>query len=318
MKTKLFLLFITFLISFLSIGLFSCVPTKNLAPDEKLLYNQKIEGTNEVDSDQLAVYYRQQPNRRILYLPITPYLYFYYLGKSNYTTQDSLGFVEDKKELELKYDKKLAEYENATTQKEINKRNKIRNKYEKKLLKANDKIENGNWFMRSLGEKPAIFDTTLMKQTAEQMNLALRQKGYFSNTVTPEVSYTKNDTQKVVVTYKIDEGKAQRIRNIDYQISDSTIKEFVFADSSNRLFNYQNKYDESKLSAERERITNYLRNNGYFDFTKQFVFFDVDSLIDDAPFQSDITIAIENPLPTPKEKNRKHKRFVVNSVKSNY
>ena len=49
--------------------------------------------------------------------------------------------IKDKEELELKYDKKLAEYENATTQKEITKRNRIRNKYEKKLLKANDKIE---------------------------------------------------------------------------------------------------------------------------------------------------------------------------------
>ncbi len=304
-----------FLIFSFFVGLISCVPTKNLAPNEKLLYKQKIEGTNKVDSDELAGYYRQQPNRRILYLPITPYLYFYYLGKSNYTTQDSLDFIKDKEELELKYDKKLAEYENADTQKQINKRNRIRNKYDKKLLKANDKIENGNWFMRSLGEKPAIFDTTMMQQTADQMNLALRQKGYFSNTVTPEISYHKNDTQKVVVIYKIYEGKVQRIRNIDYQIKDSTIRQLVFADSSKRLFNQKGKYNESKLGAERERITNHLRNNGYFDFTKQFVFFDVDSLLEDAPFLSDITIAIENPLATPTQKNRTHKRFVVDSVK---
>ncbi len=311
MKTWLFL-FLSFL--FL-IGLFSCVPTKNLAPNERLLYNQKIDGTQKVDSDELAVYYRQQPNRRILYFPITPYLYFYYLGKSNYTLQDSLDFVKDKEELELKYDKKLAEYENATTQREINKRNRIRNKYEKKLLKANDKIENGNWFMRSLGEKPTIFDTTLMQQTADQMNLALRQKGYFSNTVIPEVSYHQDDSQKVVVNYKVYEGKAQLIQNIEYQIQDSTIQELIFADSTNRLFNRKNRYNESQLAAERERITSYLRNNGYFDFTKQFVFFDVDSLIQDAPFQSDITIVIENLLSTAKEKNRKHKRFVVDSVK---
>lgn len=304
-----------FLIFSFFIGLVSCVPTKNLLPNEKLLYNQKIEGTEKVDPDELIVYYRQQPNRRILYLPITPYLYFYYLGKSNYTTQDSLNFIKDKEELQLKYDKKLAEYENVTTQKEINKRNRIRNKYDKKLVKANDKIENGNWFMRSLGEEPAIFDTTLMKQTADQMNLALRQKGFFSNTVTPEVSYHRKDSQKVVVTYKIQEGKGQRIRNIDYQIQDSTIKQLIFADSSKRLFNQKNRYNESKLAAERERITAHLRNNGYFDFTKQFVFFDVDSLVQDAPFQSDITIVIENPLATLKEKHKRHKRFVVDSVK---
>ena len=297
------------------IGLGSCVPTKNLAPNEKLLYNQKIEGTKKVDEDNLAVYYRQQPNRRILYLPITPYLYFYYLGRSNYTPQDSLRFIREKAELELKYDKKLAEYNNATTEKEIRKRNRIRNKYDKKLLKANDKIENGNWFMRSLGEKPAIFDTTLMQQTADQMELALRQKGYFSSTVTPEISYHKQDSQKVTVVYKVEEGKAQTIRNIDYQILDSTIKEIIFSDTTKRLFISGDRYDESVLASERERITTHLRSNGYFDFTKQFVFFDVDSLIEKAPFQSDITIVIENPLPTPTQKNRKHKRFVVDSVK---
>jgi outer membrane protein assembly factor BamA len=311
MKNYCFLLFIFLLF----IGSLSCVPTKNLAPNDRLLYNQNIDGTEKVDSDELAVYYRQQPNRRILSLPITPYLYFYYLGKSNYTPQDSLNFIAEKENLTLEYDKKLAEYENATTQKQINKRNRIKNKYEKKLLKANDKIENGNWFMRSLGEKPTIFDTTLMKQTADQMNLALRQKGYFSNTVTPELSYHRKDSQKVVVTYKIQEGKAQRIRNIDYQIQDSTIQQLIFSDSSKRLFNQKNRYNESQLAAERERITNHLRNNGYFDFTKQFVFFDVDSLIQDAPFQSDIRIAIENPLSNAKNKNRKHKRFLVDSVK---
>jgi outer membrane protein assembly factor BamA len=311
MKNYLFL-FSTFLFF---VGLFSCVPTKNLAPNERLLYNQKIEGTQKVDSDLLAVYYRQQPNRRILYFPITPYLYFYYLGKSNYTTQDSLDFIQDKAELELKYDKKLAEYENTVIPREINKRNRIRNKYDKKLIKANDKIENGNWFMRSLGEKPAIFDTTLMQQTADQMNLALRQQGYFANSVIPEISYHRKDSQKVVVSYKIEEGKAQRIRNINYQIQDPTIQQIIFADSSKRLFNQKNRYNESKLAAERERITNHLRDNGYFDFTKQFIFFDVDSLVQDAPFQSDITIAIENLLPTAKEKNRRHIRFVVDSVK---
>ncbi len=304
--------FFFFLALLFFIGLFSCVPTKNLAPTQQLLYNQKINGTDKVDADDLAVYYRQQPNRRILYLPITPYLYFYYLGKSNYTPQDSLNFIKEKQDLELKYDKKLAEYENATTQKKVNKRNRIKNKYNKKLAKANDKIKNGNWFMRSLGEKPAIFDTTLMQQTASQMSLALKQKGYFSNTVTPLISYHQNDSQKVIVVYKVEEGRVQKIRNIDYQISDSTIKQLVFADTTERLFNQKSKYNESKLAAERERITAHLRNNGYFDFTKQFVFFDVDSLIKNTPFQSDITIAIENPLSTTK---KKHKRFVVDSVK---
>ncbi|WP_291723967.1 BamA/TamA family outer membrane protein [Bernardetia sp.] len=304
-----------FLVFLFLMGLVSCVPTKYLSSNEKLLYNQKIEGTKKVDEDELSVYYRQQPNRRILYLPITPYLYFYYLGKSNYTPQDSLEFIREKEELELKYDKKLAEYENATSQKEINKRNRIRNKYEKKLLKANDKIENGNWFMRSLGEEPAIFDTTLMQQTADQMSLALKQKGYFSSTVIPKISYHRQDSQKVIVTYKVHEGKAQIIRDIDYQIEDSTIRKIVFSDTTNRLFNRNDRYNESVLAAERERITTHLRSNGYFDFTKQFVFFDVDSLIQDAPYQSDITIAIENPLPTLTQKNRKHKRFIVDSVK---
>ncbi|AFM03022.1 outer membrane protein/protective antigen OMA87 [Bernardetia litoralis DSM 6794] len=284
-------------------------------PNEKLLYNQKIEGTDKVDADELAVYYRQQPNRRILYLPITPYLYFYYLGKSNYSTQDSLNFITDKKELELKYDKKLAEYENATTQKEINKRSRIRNRYDKKIIKANDKIENGNWFMRSLGEKPTLFDTTLVQQTTEQMTLALHQKGYFANIVTPKISYNKSDTQKVVVTYQVYEGEPQIIRNINYQIQDTVIQKLIFEDSTKRLFNQKGRYNESKLAAERERITSHLRNNGYFDFTKQFVFFDVDSLIQGADYQSDITIAIENPLATAKQKNKKHKRFVIDSVK---
>ncbi|HEY8401292.1 MAG TPA: BamA/TamA family outer membrane protein, partial [Cytophagaceae bacterium] len=53
------------------------------------------------------------------------------------------------------------------------------------------------------------------------------------------------------------------------------------------------KYDESKISQERERLTQIMKDNGYYDFTRQFIYFKVDTTI--GKKQVDIELNLANP-----------------------
>jgi outer membrane protein assembly factor BamA len=69
-----------------------------------------------------------------------------------------------------------------------------------------------------------------------------------------------------------------------------------------------NKYEQSRFSQERDRIDDLLKNNGYFDFNKQFVQFEVDSTLGNYMFN--ITTIINLP-----SGQLNHKVFYIDSVK---
>ncbi|MCK5278545.1 MAG: BamA/TamA family outer membrane protein, partial [Cyclobacteriaceae bacterium] len=66
-------------------------------------------------------------------------------------------------------------------------------------------------------------------------------------------------------------------------------------------------YDQNHLVTERERIEKLLRNNGYFDFSRQYIEFNV--LTDIQPYEVEINMIINDP-----SKRGFHKQFSIDSV----
>ena len=64
----------------------SCIRTVQLEKDEYRLNNFEFKGNKEISTEELELLIppTQKPNRRIFYLPLTPYVAFYNLGKSMY------------------------------------------------------------------------------------------------------------------------------------------------------------------------------------------------------------------------------------------
>lgn len=277
----------------------SCTGIRYLQEGEQLLYNQGIKGNRQVTTDELEAFYRQRPNRKLLLFAFSPYVIAYYEGKKPYERK----LPHKQEELmrrEAYYEQLLQD-----TSLDFRQERKILTKRDKELGKLRRWIDEGNWLMRSVGEKPVIFDSTLMYRTAQQMQLAMRQRGFFAAQVKP--SYRIKNRLTTVV-YQVEEGSPHIINKIFYTSSDSTLLKIIRQDTLNSLLRGNMRYDEGIFAQERDRITRHLRNNGYYEFTRDFVFFDVDTVIG-KPRRADLRVMIE----TIDEKTP-HRQFSIGQV----
>lgn len=277
----------------------SCTGVRYLREGEQLLYNQSIKGNRQVPTDELEAFYRQRPNRKLLFFAFSPYVIAYYEGRKPYERK----LPEKQAELarrEAYYEKLLQD-----TMLSFRQERKIIAKRDKELGKLRQWIEEGNWLMRSVGEKPVIFDSVLMYRTAQQMQLAIRQRGFFSARVRPTYR-VKN--RLVTVTYEVQEGIPHTIRRVWYSSPDSMLLHIVEQDTPRSLIHAGMRYDEGVFAQERDRITRHLRNNGYYEFTRDFIFFDIDTLVG-KPYTADLRISIETI-----DNRTPHRRFWVGQV----
>lgn len=166
------------------------------------------------------------------------------------------------------------------------------------------------WFKR-IGEAPVIYDDYLTQRSKEQLKLYLKNKGYYDASVSEELS-VKEKKQKVDLVYDIEAGEPYRIRNYDYQFTDHRIESLVLSDTANQLAGPGVIFDVDVLNAERKRITNLLKDHGYFGFSEEHISYLADSAL--MSRQVDLTLQIaDDDLEDEVESVKPHRKFIVRS-----
>ena len=131
-----------------------------------------------------------------------------------------------------------------------------------------------NRTLRSWGEKPVVYDSVLSAKTSEDLAVAMQNKGFLDAKVRP-VLCVKGKRAKV--QYNISANEPYIVRNVKYVIEDNVVDSILRA--NNQLLNIRSgqMFSINELNDERKRITDYLSDNGYFQFNKEFIHFDIDS-----------------------------------------
>lgn len=125
-----------------------------------------------------------------------------------------------------------------------------------------------------VGEAPVLFDPFLAQRSCDQIQRFLVNKGYPHSTVTFDTIAHK---KKIRVTYVLKEGEPLRINDVKYEIPDTAISRYILSDTSNTLLKKDVAFDIDKVQEERVRITNMLKNKGYYFFTKEDIVYDADT-----------------------------------------
>ncbi|WP_430819723.1 BamA/TamA family outer membrane protein [Carboxylicivirga caseinilyticus] len=142
-------------------------------------------------------------------------------------------------------------------------------------LSGSDESKGFNKWMRRIGEEPVLYDEVLKLKSNEQLNLYLRNKGYFNGVVSDTVIH--KSSKKVKVRYEIEPGKRYSLNKVSYRVEDPEIRTLVYEDTIKSLLKTGKPFDATLHDRERERITQKVRNNGYFDFRKEYIYFWADS-----------------------------------------
>ena len=143
-------------------------------------------------------------------------------------------------------------------------------------LSGQDSTHWYNRWLRRLGQPPVIYNQELTDISANQLRLALLNRGYMDAVVTVD-TIRRDNKQKIDVNYNITTGAPHIISSLDYNIQDSTLTELILSDTIKATIAPGDLFDRNKLDAERTRITEYLQNHGYYAFTKESITFTADT-----------------------------------------
>ncbi|NLN94916.1 MAG: BamA/TamA family outer membrane protein [Bacteroidales bacterium] len=169
------------------------------------------------------------------------------------------------------------------------------------------------WVKETLGKKPVILDRSMVGNSMREMELYMAAKGYFHAEVDSCIHTTKR-TAKVV--YSISSGLSYTLRNISYSIKDEQLAGYVLSDSANSKIRPGSNYDAYLFDDERHRITNFLRDQGYYFFNNDYILFKVDSNLQSN--QMDVIVEFQQPWQRDKETNKnvekRHLRYKINDT----
>ena len=278
------------------IALSGCLGTRFLKEDQKLLYKQKVDGVNRIQRQDLENLYQQEPNRKFPFIPWAPYVWLYQIGVNSY---DTAKYEKKRRKVQNKYEKKV-EGKNPTS-KYVSRQRLKRNK---KVTRITRNVKEGNLLMR-WGEPVAVYHEGLTEETSDQFVRYLNSKGYFDAQVT---NSTQSIGKWVTSNYSIELGQPFIIDSIYYTVKDTGIMQLIKKTTENQIVIKGENYDQELLSDERERIFNLIVNSGYYDFSRQYITFEVDTTTLDG------RKVIVNPIVEDKGGGIQHEVYFVDSV----
>lgn len=142
-----------------------------------------------------------------------------------------------------------------------------------------------------VGERPVVLDDFYTKKSVRQIEIYLKNKGFYNVKVKDSIIFYNNRTADVI--YIVKAGNPYKVRAVNYTIEDNEISNIILADTSNSLIKKNVLFDVDKMQEERTRIAKLLNTKGYYYFVKEFIDFQADSNFKSN--QVDISLRVKNP-----------------------
>lgn len=166
-----------------------------------------------------------------------------------------------------------------------------------------------NKILRKMGDAPRIYDARVAEETRMQILGAVQNKGYLGAHVSLEEKIKKN---KLDTYYRISSGKPYIISSIDYNVEDYVIRDLLMNDSIHSGLKVGERFDVNQLEEERNKITQFLLNRGYYRFNKDYITFQADTV--NGTYRIDLTMNIGlNNMPNSSETSL-HRQYSIRNV----
>lgn len=181
-------------------------------------------------------------------------------------------------------------------------------------LSGRDSSKWYNRWLRRIGQPPVIYDSTLTEMSRRQLRQALVNKGYTDARVTVDTASRK--AKRMSVNYNIAAGRPHVIGTLSYEIDDPQIGSIVIDDTITRSIGPGDMLDRNRLDAERARITEVLRNKGYYAFNREYITFTADTVRGSKEVA--LTMHVRAPqsamVVAPTDTAEMHNRFIINKI----
>jgi len=173
-----------------------------------------------------------------------------------------------------------------------------------------------SWLAYTVGEPPALFDSLIMNKSKSQIGLVLSKNGYFDNEVEPCVKINKRGNRAKVI-YHIKPRSPHRLGEIKHSFPDKQMAEKKGFLLNETLLLPGQQFRVGMLDSERERLTSLLNDNGYFEFSKEYIRFEADTST--TPHIANINMSIQPPAGMIDDTNDSlrqtgHRKFFIRKI----
>ena len=157
---------------------------------------------------------------------------------------------------------------------------------------------------RSWGKPLTIYDASLTDESVTLFTQLLRnRKGFYH----AQIRYReKVKGRKIEVIYELDLGPRYYISDIEYTSPDTSLLQVVHAHEQNKQIEIGQPLDVSNFDKEKARLVNLLKDNGYAEFSGNFIEFRGDS--------TDQNVDVKVHFYTPLERET-HQKYQVGDIK---
>jgi len=165
------------------------------------------------------------------------------------------------------------------------------------------------------GKPPSYFDESRISQSTRKMSAYLHNKGYFGATVDYSFAQKKRNPYKTYVTYSVFLTEPYFIDEVVFDIENKEIEDLL--KPYLRQLRSGRQYDYYVMSDFRDRIATLLRNNGYYMFNADYIFFEIDSAFQNQTLKVTLNIKPNHLL---KNSNRQiydelyDKKYFINDI----
>jgi len=133
------------------------------------------------------------------------------------------------------------------------------------------------WMTKSFGKKPVLMSWVNPELRASVGQQVLRAHGYFRGNVDYEVVQQHNP-KKAKIGYKVNMGHLFTIDSLQYLHFPPVADSLIQANAKDALIHNGDPFSASTLEAERTRIANLLRNNGFFYYQPSYASYLADTI----------------------------------------
>ena len=254
-------------ILFLLLIFFEACKTINEIAGENYLLEKNIilKNNEELINDPIRFLSLDKPNKRILGIPFKLYLHEMASEKPDSIFEEWLRRKSKRKKILNK----------ILSSKQVNEIKRYKSSFNKWLKKN--------------GEAPVFVDSSTIAKNIERFKQYFKNKGFFNTHV--EVKKRLLPNQKGIVQYLIQTDNQYTIESIREEINSPALDSLYNLSFKNRLIKKGDPFNINTFEAERNRLINYFRNNGVYNFQQNNIQFT--AAIDSSGIDTKIPVLVE-------------------------
>ncbi len=155
--------------------------------------------------------------------------------------------------------------------------------------------KDSTWWRKTLiniGEPPVIVDTVRCELSSNRLSDFYFSKGFLNNSVSYSIEQNPWFKKRAKIRYMVSLGQVQSIGRLSYNSTSMEIERLIDSSSGKSFLKVGRLLDFQSIQKERARITQLLKDRGYYYFNNSYIDFSLDT--NRSKSEVDIVVNIRN------------------------